>query len=491
MRRSKQALSEVSGVNPLRTEHDSDPLNALVDATMQGRGLVGLAAGAVVGAKPVLARAIGQANVEAGRTVTPETRFRIASVTKTFTAVALMQLVEQGRVSLDDAVNDHLKLFRVEHRDPKVPPVLIRHLLTHSSGLTDPLRSRDLLDPSRVFGPKDGRPVPSLTVRYGRVVRPRLSPEREWMYSNDGFAILGQVVEDITATPYAQYVTEAIFLPLGMTRTNFEPYGGDPNSVAVGYRLKRSIARPVAYRNVPVLAAGGAFSTLEDMLLYMEALCGGGANRHGRVLQPETLSAMFEPHRCLGGRVPYQGWCFFLDSEERHRVASHPGDLAGFEAGLTLAPDIGSAAFAVANRHAGGAAQRLSLQLVRSLLGLSPNQLDGNVRAPADVAEELVGDYRAAVSATTNPRSFMMAGGRLRVRYEDGQLVMRSRLGVLHSPRALKPVASEDPLWYRAHLHGFYFEDTDMNVVFAANSYGRVDHLELGLVGSRFDRVGH
>src|SRR5262249_8796391 len=152
--------------------------------------------------------------------------------------IALMQLVEQGRVSLDDPVNDHLKRFRVEHSDPEAPPVQLRHLLTHRSGLTDPLRRRDLLNPSRVFGTKDGRPVPSLIERYGRMVRPRFATEGEWMHSNHGFAILGQVVEDVTATPFAQHVQDAICLPLGMNRTNFEPYGGDRDTAAVGYRAK-------------------------------------------------------------------------------------------------------------------------------------------------------------------------------------------------------------------------------------------------------------
>jgi len=468
----------------------TDQLDALVDATFHDRGLVGLAAGVVLADKPLLSRTAGMANVEMGRPVTPDTRFRIASVSKTFTAIALLRLVEQGRVSLDDPVNDHLKHFRVEHSDPKVAPVLIRHLLTHRSGLTDPLRRRDLLNPSRVFGTKDGRPVPSLIERYGRVVRTRMAPEREWMYSNDGFAILGQVVEDVTATPFAQHIQDAIFRPLGMNRTNFEAHGGDRDTAAVGYRVKGIRIQPVTYRNAPTIAAGGAVSSLEDLLLYLEALCGDGANRHGRILQPGTLASMFETHYSLAGRVPYQGWCFFLDRADDHRIAFHPGDLAGFEAGLTIAPDSRAAAFAVANRRAGGAPQRLSLQLLRTLLGLSPDEPDDrNVHIDAEVATRLVGDYRAAAGMTTHIRSFMMAGGRLRIRYEGGNLVMRGRLGVLRSARPLKPVATDDPLWYRAHLHGFYFEDTDMNVVFGSDGSGRVDRLELGLVGSRFDRV--
>src|SRR2546425_9168877 len=98
--------------------------------------MVGLAAGVVVGGKPAYFRTLGHADVEHGRPVTPTTRFRIASVSKTFAAIAVMQLVEDGPVGLDDPINDHLSQSRVLHKDSTVPPVLVRHLLTHSAGLT-------------------------------------------------------------------------------------------------------------------------------------------------------------------------------------------------------------------------------------------------------------------------------------------------------------------------------------------------------------------
>ncbi len=241
--------------------------------------------------------------------------------------------------------------------------------------------------------------------------------------------------------------------------------------------------------DAPMAPAGGAFSTLSDMLLYAEALVGGGANRNGRVLAEATLASMFEPHHRLGGRVGWQGWCFFLGNENGHPTVYHHGDLAGFEAGLMVAPDDGVGAVALSNRNARGAPQRLSLQLVRLALQL-PVERETAARPTRDAAAQLTGDYHAAVGPTSNLRGFLMTGGQLHVSYQKGQLVMRGRLpGMLRSALRLNPVPGDDPLFFRVRLRGFPYDDSDMEVVFARNGFGRVDHLELGLLGSRFERV--
>jgi hypothetical protein len=125
---------------------------------------------------------------------------------------------------------------------------------------------------------------------------------------------------------------------------------------------------------------------------------------------------------------------------------------------------------------------RLALQL--------PVERETAARPTRDAAAQLTGDYHAAVGPTSNLRSFLMTGGRLHVSYQKGQLVMRGRLpGMLRSALRLNPVPGDDPLFFRVRLRGFPYDDSDMEVVFARNGFGRVDHLELGLLGSRFERV--
>ena len=469
---------------------DDSRLDVIVERTVRDRGMVGLAAGVAVDGRPAYVRTIGLADVEHGGPVTPTTLFRIASISKTFTAIAIMQLVEEGRLGLDDPVNDHLKHFRVLHKDSKVSPVLVRHLLTHTSGLTEPPRLRDFLQPSRVVGPKDGQRVPTMVQLMAPVLRPRVAPEVEPMYSNYGFVALGQMVEDIVGRPFADHVDQQIFEPLGMQRTTFQQGANMGPEYAIGYSVKRAKSRPVTFRHA-WLPAGGVSSSTDDMLTYAAALVGGGANQHGRVLRPETLQSMYEPRTWLGDRVPLQGWCFFLGQEGKHRSVYHYGDLFGFESALLAAPDQRITVVVLVNRQSRGGAQRLGIDLLREVLGLpAPPSVDASEsHTSPDIAAAVSGDYKAVHGPTINLRSFALTGGRLRVRNRGGALFMQGRFGPLRSPVQLMPINPEDPLWFRFNLRGFAYDDMPLDVVFAGDGTGRISRLDVGLLGSRFRRV--
>jgi CubicO group peptidase (beta-lactamase class C family) len=177
----------------------SPDLGASFDEEAQRESVAGLAAGVTLNGKTVFVTTHGQLSVATeSKPIQTSTLFRIASVSKTFTALSVMQLLAKGRFGLDDPVNQHLKKFEVRHLDVSVPHVTIRQLLTHQSGLPEPLRRRELLQPSRFIGPKRGRPVPRLEQLYGSVLRPHWPPTANWAYSNDGYVVLGQLIEDMT-----------------------------------------------------------------------------------------------------------------------------------------------------------------------------------------------------------------------------------------------------------------------------------------------------
>lgn len=470
---------------------DDSRLDAIVEQTSRERGMVGLAAAALVDGRPAYVRTSGLADVEHGRPVTASTLFRVASISKTFTAIAVMQLVEEGRLRLDDPINDHLLRNRVLHKDSKTAPVLVRHLLTHTSGLTEPPRLRDFLQPSRVIGPKDGQRMPTMAELMTPVLRPRVPPEAEPMYSNYGFVALGQLVEDIVGRPFADHIHDKIFEPLGMQRTTFQQGADVGPDFAIGHSVKRAKVRAVTFRHA-WLPAGGVSSNIEEMLMYAAALTGDGANEHGRVLRPETLESMFEPRTRLAGRLPFQGWCFFLGQEGQHRTAYHYGDLFGFEAALLAAPDQRTAVVVMANRQSRGGAQRLGIDLIRAALGVSePATLEtSQVPIAPEVAAAVSGDYKAAHGPTVNLRSFGLTGGRVRVWRSGDALFMRGRLGPLRSPVQLRPMDPEDPFWFRFVLRDFAYHDMPIDVAFGHDSRGRISRLAIGLVGSRFDRMG-
>lgn len=207
-------------------------------------GLMGLAV-AVVTEGTSWVRGFGVARAP-DAPVTSETVFRVASLSKTMTAIAVMQLVEQGRLRLDDPVNDHLRAFRLEPRAPSFPPVAIRHLLTHMAGVGEVRGLSDLIRPVAGLAQRPGRRLPALGEYYRGGLRVEVAPGRKWAYANHGFGALGQLVEDVSGLPFAHYMRQEIFQPLGMWSTDFSWTGRPRDPVTTGYRRSRHGPKPVA-----------------------------------------------------------------------------------------------------------------------------------------------------------------------------------------------------------------------------------------------------
>jgi CubicO group peptidase (beta-lactamase class C family) len=462
-------------------------LQAAFDEEAGGPRVAALAAGVTVRGATVFQAA--HAVFQATHAVDEATLFRVASVTKTFTALAVMQLVEQRRIGLDDPVNSRLRALRVQ--PPKAAPaVTVRHLLTHQAGLREPLRWSDLLRPSRFIGPRVGQRVPRLADLYRTGITARVTPGTAWSYSNDGYAILGQLVEDVTGTPYPGYVADEIWRALGMSDSTFAP---DQNaSVAPGHRLRRGQLRPVPQRIVVKTAAGGAYSSLADMLRYAAALAEPSG---GELVTAATLEEMYRPHVLLADRVPYTGLGVFLDRIDGHRIVYHPGDFPGYEAALFVAPDDGVGAVVLCNSTARGAALRLARQLVTRALGVDTDiDTDRGIEGraadwlPAGVVDRVVGDYAAEPGWRQNLRVAAMTGGRLTVAARDGGLVIKSRFGALRAPRELVSVAGSDDMHFRLQLRGAPYDRVPLDAVFLPGPDGRAERVDLGMLGARFHR---
>jgi len=226
----------------------------------------------------VLARAYGIADLDTGRASTVETPFYLASVTKVFTATLVMQLVDEGRVGLDDTLDRHLPGLRPD----LARRITIEQLLSHSSGVT-----RDLAE----FVPGGG-PVPGDVAGCIEILNrldPDFEPGSRYGYSNAGYTLLAGVIESVTGRPYRTVLGERILEPVGMTATVL-PEGGDlPSDRAIGYDrstlLTATAASPGAGGH---LGAGGIWSTALDLLRLDEAL------RAGTLLTAESRGAMAE-----------------------------------------------------------------------------------------------------------------------------------------------------------------------------------------------------
>jgi CubicO group peptidase (beta-lactamase class C family) len=446
--------------------------------------LAGLAAGLVSDGKLRWSVGLGVADAKSGRPVDASTVFRIGSISKTMTALAVMQLVEEGRVSVDDPVQAHLRSVRLEQRDRSGGPVTIRHLLTHTAGLGELRRWSDLLRPTIGLAAKPGE-VPALARYYAPALSAEVAAGSKWAYANHGFALLGQLVEDVTGEPFARRLRTRVFEPLGMHGTDFQRSERVRDRLAVGYAFKRGALRPVKDREIVVEPAGSVFSSLEDMALYAAAVAGGGANRHGRVVAAETLAAMLDPQWPAEG-LPAMGLAFMLDRLGPYLVAGHDGGWPGFISSLVVVPDAGAAALAFTNTTVASAPHDLTERVLRRALGIGDE--DGREPVPErpHVWPELVGVYRPPPGPNTNFRLWPLTAGEVQVAVSKGRLVATalSPLKELRRGIPLHAADQDDPLVFVARVG-----KVEVPVVFERGATGEIEAVRAGSARGGFVRL--
>ena len=406
----------------------------------------------------------GLADVAAKTPITEDTVFRIGSITKTFTAIAIMQLWEQGLVELDGPANDYLSSFKLVPTKPDLSPATVRHLLTHTAGVGY-WRLSDLLQPGVGSGNRAGRSgAPPSAQYYRRGLPVEVEPGTKWAYSNHGFAALGQIVEDVTGQPLDHYLRDHIFDPLGMEHTDLIRSQRVRPNLATGYVLRSHGLKPVADREVPTPGGGGAYSSTADIAYCVTALLRGGANGHGSVLRPETLATMFRPHFQPDPRVSGMGLAFELGEEGDQQTVGKMGILSGFHSAMAMAPReaIGVIIFSNTGGLDGrGAPGPLAAMLLRSLLGLSvdPVRIDISPR-PANWSQ-ICGWYGLAPGPVTNLflRALMGAGAEVVV--QDGQLMLKPLTPIPAMRRGFRlyPDDPNDPWVFR-----IYFPEFGMNL---------------------------
>ena len=425
-----------------------------VDAILTRRASVGLALALVRDGAVEYFRGHGVADVGTRRPITQDTGFRVASITKTFTAIAVLQLWEQQRVDLDAPAEDYLRAFRLDRRRMDHREPTLRHLLTHTSGIGEEAGARLW---RRDFGESvpPGRPVPTLAEFYGGRLRLDAEPGTRFRYTDHGIAAAGQVVEDVSGLPLDRYLREHVFVPLGMDDTELLLTDDARARLATGYTLGRGGPRPVTLRSWVQAAASMATSTTRDMARYAAALLGGGANEHGRVLQPETLGSMFAAHYQPDPRIPGLGLGFFRGRLGDHRVVDHQGILPGFDSELLVAPDDGIAVMVFSNGTRRGMMWIPSelADLLGSVLEVGP---PGVVPQRPEVWGELCGRYHLP-GAATDLRVRSLVGAGVEVGVRRGRLVLRalSPVPALLRGMPLEADDRDDPYAFRIDLSRF------------------------------------
>ncbi|MEV2226095.1 serine hydrolase domain-containing protein [Nocardia vinacea] len=325
------------------------------------------------------------------RSITENTVFRIASITKTFSAISVMQRAERGLTDLDAHAADYLRAYSLVSADPSFRPATVRHLLTHTAGIGETAHPAKVLRPDFGESVPPGEPIPALSDYYRGGLRIQAEPGTRWTYSNHRFATLGQIVADVSGIPLTQYPRAKVFEPLGMTDTDLAPVVRR----ATGYTLRGSGPRAVADREMVTAGAASVYSTPRDMARYLAALL-GGANEFGVVLESDTLATMFEAQYQPDPRIPGMGLAFFVASRVAIGSSNTRASLPGFDSQIWLAPDDGLGIFACTN-----GAHRAMLwlpaevsEMMNDLLGACGNPIRADVAHHPEIWPDICGHYR-------------------------------------------------------------------------------------------------
>jgi CubicO group peptidase (beta-lactamase class C family) len=293
----------------------------------------------------LLEKGYGYADVKTKKPVDPAaTIFRLASISKLFTWVSVMQLEEQGKLNLDTDVNDYLD-FRIRPAFNK--PITLRNLMTHTGGFEEVLSDIIVTDPAK-----------ALTLRDDLVHNQpmRLFPPGEIpAYSNYGVGLASYIVQRISGEPFEQYVHDHIFAPLGMTHSSFHQPLEKPleYSDSLGYR-GNTTKPPIGFEIFNPVGAGGLSSSAGDMGRFGQALLNGGELDAHRILKPETLAEMWTPQFRASDQLPPICMGFYQDWRNGLHWIGHEGDLIAFHSLFFIEPAQKLVLFVSYNSSGGG-----------------------------------------------------------------------------------------------------------------------------------------
>lgn len=381
----------------------------------------------------LFSKGFGAANLEWDVPNTPATRFRLASLTKQFTAASILLLEERGKLSLKDPVKRHL---------PEAPAawdhVTLHHLLTHTSGIP----SFTSFPEYRLTEALEATPE-QLVARF-RDKPLDFPPGHKFSYSNSGYTLLGFLIEKVTGQSYASFVQENIFGPLGMKDS-----GSDANAAilprrASGYEPGADGPRNAGYIHMSIpVAAGSLYSTTGDLLLWVRGLFGG------KLLKPASLEKMTTPFK--------EGYAFGLRVHSKHglRTIEHNGGIEGFNTHLSYFPET-----------------KVTIAVLGNLNGTAPDAIAGQLGAVAHGQPVYLPGERKEIRL--DPK--VLEGFTGRFQLTQTALLTISR----RQDRLFAQITGQPPFELFAFSpNGFFLKVNDAQIEFATDPAGKATSLTL------------
>src|SRR5215470_3799221 len=328
--------------------------------------LYGASAGVVHGDELAWSGGAGFADIAASRPAGQDVLYRVASITKTFTGTAIMQLRDAGKLDLDDPVVKWVPELADSATPQAIGGVTVRRLLSHESGLVSEPPGTDFLAEQPTY---EG--VAARNLERASEIFTAVPPNTQLKYCNLGYQMLGEIVSRISETPYPQYVAEQILAPLGMTSTGFEPLmPGLASRCAVGYAGRAfSDELAIAPSMPPIWAEGGLWSTVSDLARWLAFqlaahpdVTAGSAPAESPVLAAATRREMHKP-RYLSDEEWSNAWGVSWYSVRKDGVTwvQHSGGLPGYESNVCFDRSSRVGAIALVNGGADAATLAMSL----------------------------------------------------------------------------------------------------------------------------------
>jgi D-alanyl-D-alanine carboxypeptidase len=358
----------------------------------------------------LMRKAYGMADVELGVPLRPEHVFRLGSITKQFTAVGVLMLVDEGKLSLDDEITKFFPDYPTQGRR-----ITVEHLLTHTSGIRSftgvpawaPLKRTDLT-PAQLIAVFRDQPMD-------------FAPGTDWRYNNSGYFLLGAIIEKVSGQSYADFVRTRIFEPLGMRDTRVESQTALIPRRVHGYAMGegRAVQNADFISLTSPFSAGAVVSTVDDLFRWGQAVAAG------RLLKPETWRRAFTAYRLADGRSSGYGYGWFVTELAGRPEVTHGGDIDGFSSDELWIPSAHLQMYVLSNVERSFANPgSLTTRIAERVLGVSA--VPPAVALPAATLDEYVGVYRVSEH---DARVFTREGVTLLLQRNRGPLQMLRAVG--------------------------------------------------------------
>jgi len=337
-------------------------LEHFIEEEMNQKGLPALSIALVDDQEVVWARGFGLADPTDSIPATSETVYRVGSVSKLFTDIAVMQLVERGELDLDTPVTEYLTEFDPEN--PFGTPITLRHLMSHRSGLVREPPVGHYFDSSEPSLRETALSLNGTELVY--------APETTAKYSNAAIAVVGYVLEHTQGVSFSTYLSRVVLEPLGMSKSAFQRDSGLDSDIAMGLMWTldgREFEAPTF--ELGMAPAGSMYSTVEDLASFISVLLAGGETQDGRLLERQTLDEMWTPQFSAAEETVGFGIGFGISEFSGQRRIGHNGAIYGFATELAVLPEDKIGVAVVATKDFGNAVvERIANAALETMLSV-------------------------------------------------------------------------------------------------------------------------